>query len=62
MKIKHRIIGDYATKLCFFDLKKLTLNYNSFRTTRGKRFLLHYCHPLCYYRTPPSTENKKTQI
>jgi hypothetical protein len=25
MKIKHRIIGEYATKRCFFDLKKLTI-------------------------------------
>jgi hypothetical protein len=25
MKIKHRIIGEYATKRCFSDLKKLTI-------------------------------------
>ena len=25
MKIKHRIIGEYATKRCFFDIKKLTI-------------------------------------
>ena len=25
MKIEHRIIGEYATKRCFFDLKKLTI-------------------------------------
>jgi hypothetical protein len=25
MKIKHRIIGEYATKRCFFDLKNLTI-------------------------------------
>jgi hypothetical protein len=25
MKIKHQIIGEYATKRCFFDLKKLTI-------------------------------------
>jgi hypothetical protein len=25
MKIKHRIIGEYSTKRCFFDLKKLTI-------------------------------------
>ena len=25
MKIKHRIIGEYAMKRCFFDLKKLTI-------------------------------------
>jgi hypothetical protein len=25
MKIKHRIIGEYATKRCFFDLRKLTI-------------------------------------
>jgi hypothetical protein len=25
MKIKHRIIGEYATKRCFFDLKKLII-------------------------------------
>ena len=24
MKIKYRIIGEYATKSCFFDIKKLT--------------------------------------
>ena len=25
MKIKHRIIGEYATKRCFFDIKKLII-------------------------------------
>jgi hypothetical protein len=25
MKIKHRIIGEYATKRCFFNIKKLTI-------------------------------------
>ena len=25
MKIKHRIIGEYATKRCFFDIKILTI-------------------------------------
>jgi hypothetical protein len=25
MKIKHQIIGEYATKRCFFELKKLTI-------------------------------------
>jgi hypothetical protein len=25
MKIKHRIIGEYATKRCFFDIKKLAI-------------------------------------
>ena len=25
MKIKHRIIGEYAMKRCFFDLRKLTI-------------------------------------
>ena len=25
MKIKHRIIGEYATKRCSFDIKKLTI-------------------------------------
>ena len=25
MKIKHRIIGEHATKRCFSDLKKLTI-------------------------------------
>jgi hypothetical protein len=25
MKINHRIIGEYATKRCFFDIKKLTI-------------------------------------
>ena len=25
MMIKHRIIGEYATKRCFFDIKKLTI-------------------------------------
>jgi hypothetical protein len=25
MKIKHQIIGEYATKRCFFYLKKLTV-------------------------------------
>jgi hypothetical protein len=27
MKIKHRIIGEYATKRCFFDLKKADHRY-----------------------------------
>jgi hypothetical protein len=31
MKIKHRIIGEYATKRCFFfDLKKLTIVTGSY--------------------------------
>ena len=25
IKIKHQIIGEYSTKRCFFDLKKLTI-------------------------------------
>jgi hypothetical protein len=29
MKIKHRIIGEYATKRCFFDIKKLTIDTGS---------------------------------
>jgi hypothetical protein len=27
MKIKNRIIGEYATKRCFFDLKKADYRY-----------------------------------
>jgi hypothetical protein len=30
MKIKHQIIGEYATKCSFFDLKKLTIVTGSY--------------------------------
>jgi hypothetical protein len=35
MKIKHRIIGEYATKCCYFDLKKLTIVFKRIQRERG---------------------------
>jgi hypothetical protein len=50
MKIKHQIIGEYATKRCFFYIKKLTVN-GTVKIMQSNNY--QNCNKLIMYNNDP---------